>query len=316
MVLSGIGLIMRKLIELNLDQDKQLNLLGKALSVKTRLDILRILMKEPMNINEIGSALHIPASSCAAHVKVLEEAGLIKTSLQPGIRGSMKLCEVVIDNINIDFQTDGRVNENVEVINMPIGNYVDYKVAPTCGLVSEKGPIDEEDEPRCFYNPSRTDAKMLWVGRGYVEYRFPNNCILNKKVSKLELSCEICSEDHEYNLDCPSDLTVWVNGNEVGTFTCPSDFGGRRGKLNPDWWPDKNTQYGLLKTWSIDCNGSYIDGVETKKSAIHSYKLNENDYISVRIGMKDDAVNMGGMNLFGDCFGDYAQNIVMKLYFS
>ena len=60
---------------------------------------------------------------------------------------------------------------------MPIGNYVDYQVEPTCGLVGEKGPIGEEDEPRGFYDPKRTKAKLLWFGRGYVEYRFPNNIL-------------------------------------------------------------------------------------------------------------------------------------------
>ena len=31
---------------------------------------------------------------------------------------------------------------------MPVGNYVDYKVTPTCGMVNEEGYIDGEDEPQ------------------------------------------------------------------------------------------------------------------------------------------------------------------------
>lgn len=57
---------------------------------------------------------------------------------------------------------------------MPIGNYVDYHVEPTCGIVSGDGHIDMEDEPAVFYNPRRVEAKLLWFGNGYLEYRFSN----------------------------------------------------------------------------------------------------------------------------------------------
>ena len=126
---------------------------------------------------------------------------------------------------------------------------------------------------------------------------------------------ELCSEDHEYNFDFPSDITVWINGIEAGTWNCPGDFGGRRGKYNPAWWPDKNTQYGNLKTWTLTEQGSFLDGDLMNNMSIKEYRLSENAYISVRIGIKEDAGHVGGVNLFGDCFGDYAQNIRMKFVF-
>ena len=198
---------------------------------------------------------------------------------------------------------------------MPIGSYVDYKVAPTCGMVSDKGPIGEEDEPRCFYHQDRAAAQLLWFGEGYVEYRFPNHVLTTAKETRLELSMELCSEDHEYNLDFPSDITVWINGVEAGTWTCPSDFGGRRGSWNPEWWPDKNTQYGLLKTWILAENGTFLEEEKLSGTTIKDYRLNESDFISVRIGIKEDAANKGGINLFGDGFGDYAQGIRMAIYY-
>lgn len=126
---------------------------------------------------------------------------------------------------------------------------------------------------------------------------------------------ELCSEDHEYNLDFPSDITVWVNGVEAGTWTCPSDFGGRRGTRNPEWWPDKNTQYGLLKTWILAENGTWLNEKKLSDTQIKEYRLNESDYISVRIGIKEDALHKGGINLFGEGFGDYAQGIRMVIYY-
>ena len=36
-------------------------------------------------------------------------------------------------------------------------------------------------------------------------------------------------------------------------------------------------------------------------------------YISVKIGIKEEAKNIGGISIFGKSFGDYPQDIVMKL---
>lgn len=302
-------------IKMNLDSEKRLLLIGKAFSAEVRIDILKLLCHSDMNINEISEALTVPQSSVAAHIKVLEDAGIISTNLLPGIRGTKKMCHIEMTEIALELSTRHRLNEKWTEIDMPIGNYVDYKVRPTCGIVSEKAPIGEEDEPRCFYNPDRSNAQLLWLGKGYVEYRFPNDCMKDKKEKALEVSAELCSEDHEYNLACKSDITMWINDVEVGTWSCPSDFGGRRGKLNPEWWPDKNTQYGKLKTWKIDENASYIDDEKTSENGIDKYNLYDKEYISVRIGIKENAKNVGGINLFGKCFGDYEQNIKMRIKF-
>lgn len=302
-------------VKMNLDDAGRLANTAKALSSETRIEILRQLRRRDLNVNEIAELLNIPASSSAAHVKVLEEAGMIKTTLQPGIRGSMKVCHIILDHIYVELNTARDLEQEEEIIKMPIGNYIDYKIEPTCGLVSSKGPIGPEDEPRCFYLPERTQAQLIWLGHGYIEYRFPTNSLLNRKVSGLELTMELCSEDHEYNMDYPSDITLWVNGVEAGTWCCPSDFGGRRGRLNPDWWPDKNTQYGMLRTWRITQQGCYLEEEKTCDRALPAFHLGQKDYISVRIGIKDEAVNKGGFNLFGEAFGDYEQNIVMRIIF-
>jgi predicted transcriptional regulator len=302
-------------IKLNLDDNNQMISIGKALSSEARIDILRLLRNRDLNVNEIAEMLDIPASSSAAHVKVLEEAGMIKTSLQPGIRGSMKLCHIVLDHIYIEMNTTRNMEQDEEIIKMPIGSFIDYQAEPTCGMVSSKGPIGSEDEPRCFYLPGRMEAQLIWIGHGYVEYRFPTYSMASKKVKQLEVSMELCSEDHEFNLDFPSDITLWINQKEVGTWTCPSDFGGRRGNLNPDWWPDKNTQYGILKTWKINDHGCFIDDNTSETFRIHEFCLEKQDYISVRVGVKEEAIHKGGINLFGESFGDFAQNIIMKIVY-
>lgn len=297
---------------INLEEEKELMALGKALSSEIRLKILGLLQEGPLCVNEIAEFLNIPASSAALHVRVLEEAELIRTELKPGIRGYMKLCIRQETSVVLDLQKKSK-EQREEVISMPVGNYVDYKITPTCGMVNEEEYIDGEDEPRCFYDPRRTTAKLVWFSSGYLEYRFPNAGMQKEPVKSLDFSAELCSETADYNLDCPSDITLWINGIEAGTWTCPSDFGGRRGKLNPDWWEDKNSQYGNLKNWHIDETGTYLDGLQVSGRGIEAYALAEGPYVSVRIGIKEDAEHVGGVNIFGNCFGDYPQNLVMRL---
>ncbi len=305
---------LEKVFSLTLDDGERLACICKALSSETRIRMLRLLCAYKLNVNELAEKLEIPASSAAINVKALEEAGLIGTEVQSGVRGSAKLCYKAVSSLEVSFVTE-EADDNSETVSMPVGNYVDYKVEPTCGLVSEKGRIDDEDEPGAFYNPERTSAKLLWLGKGYVEYRFPNHMLADKKIKSVEFSAELCSEDHEYNLDWPSDITMWINGREAGTWNCPSDYGGRRGRLNPDWWPDKNTQYGMLKTWRITDRGTYLDKVKVSGLTLVDYDLTGNGFISVRLGNAEDAKHQGGMNIFGDCFGDYPQGINMKIVY-
>lgn len=298
--------------QLSFENEKELMLVGKALASEIRIRILKLLDENPLCVNEIAEILQIPPSSAALNVRVLEEAGLIRTELKPGVRGSMKLCIRQNEELVVHLQ-QAKGKKHEELISMPVGNYVDYKITPTCGMVNDEEYIDGEDEPRCFYDPRRTTAKLVWFSSGYLEYRFPNAGIQGSLVKRLEISAELCSETADYDLDCPSDITLWVNGVDAGTWACPSDFGVRRGKLNPDWWEDKNSQYGNLKKWVMDTEGTYLDGVKVSDVPVSGYDLVEGPYISVRIGIKEDAEHIGGVNIFGSSFGDYPQDIRMRI---
>lgn len=301
-------------IEYTLDDEQRLIALGKALSSENKLQIIRLLKKQTLSINDIAKQTNSPVSSTALNIKALEEANIVKTNLIKANRGTVKMCSLNMEGVGITFDSSTK-NMQYDVIDMPIGNFVDYKAMPTCGIVNEDGEIDEEDEPRCFYSPLRTTAKLIWLGDGYLEYRFPNHIIQNKKVKSIEISAELCSEAKDYELDYPSDITLWVNKIDAGTWECPSDYGGRRGKLNPTWWPDKNTQYGKLKVWLINEDGTFLDGNKVSDKTVFDYSLKENNYIEVRIGIKEDAKHHGGINIFGDKFGDYEQNIQMKFIY-
>jgi predicted transcriptional regulator len=116
-----------------------------------------------------------------------------------------------------------------------------------------------------------------------------------------------------YHEDWPSDITMWINDIEIGTWTSPADFGGRRGVLTPEWWETRNTQYGQLKVWQVNGEGSLVDGVRVSPIRLEDLKIREHSYISVRIGVKSEATNLGGVNIFGSHFGNYPQDIVLRL---
>ena len=289
--------------------------IGKAISVPARLKILDILKNTPRSLQEIATILNIPLSSVALHIKHLEEAGLIVTENQAGTHGSMRVCLCCFNTFLLTlFNADtNSINKTVS-IEMPIGNYFDCNITSPCGIADENGPIGAYDSTNTFYSPLRTRAQLIWFSKGYLEYRFPN--ILNPllEIDEISFSMEICSEAIGFLENWPSDITIYINELEIGTYTSPGDFGIRRGKLTPEVWANGSTQYGLLKTFSVKNTGCFIDGFRIKQSVtLKDLKLSESSHISLKIEVKETALHIGGINIFGPKFGDYPQGIIMHI---
>ncbi|NJO81919.1 MAG: helix-turn-helix domain-containing protein [Blastochloris sp.] len=306
----------RRILQLDGSTDgEQLEKVLKALDAPNRVKILRYLSDRIASVNDIAATLEIPTSTAAAHVEMLEEAGLIRTELEPASRGLRKACSRMYDRVVLDLPVLERPRADSIELAMPIGAFVDNTITPTCGLLGDDGPIGLLDDPTSFYEPRRVDAQLVWFHTGYLEYRFPNRLPPMARPESLYLSMEVCSEAPLYNLDWPSDLTVWVNGVELGSWTSPGDFGGERGRLTPEWWSPRNTQYGLLKVWSVGERGAAVDGVPISETTVQSLRLAETPYIAVRIGVKPDARHVGGINLFGRRFGNYPQDLVLRVVY-
>ncbi len=305
---------MAKFLNLDMENTEAIYDVGKALSSPIRIEILKLLYDESLIIGEIAKKLSIPASSAAMHLKILEKANLIRMEEQPGTRGSTKLCNRKSDYINISLVgTNADVSE-IASIEMPIGAFTDCCTVPTCGLVSDDGMIGMEDVEGLFYLPERINAKIFWTSAGYVRYRFPNTIPKNRTPKRLRLIMEICSEAPNYREDWKSDITVWINGVDCGTWTSPGDFGARRGRLNPEFWASNgSTQYGLLMTWEISNDGAYINESKVADMCIEDLQVMNNHYLDVKIGNKEDAEYIGGFNIFGKGFGDFNQDIILSM---
>jgi len=289
----------------------------KALASETRQAMLGLLTHQALNLSELAAAMNLPHSTVSFNVNQLQAVGLVTMEVEPGTRGTQKLCRKRYDEVRIHMPgAEVEAESNVISINMPIGSYRQVEAVPTCGLVSESKIIGMLDDTRSFFEPEHVNAQLIWFSDGFIEYAFPNNLPFNAIPRNLELSVELCSEAPQYNPDWPSDITLWINDVEIGTWTCPGDYGGVAALLTPSWWPLERTTHGLLKQWSIGEGGSMIDGVTLSGTTIDQLKLPDANHIKVKLGVKPDARHKGGINLFGKKFGNYPQDMVMRIGFN
>jgi len=285
----------------------------KALSNEGRAAILELLQSRTLNVSEIAEALGTTMSATSENIKTLAEAGLITTEMTPGTRGLQKACGRAVDAIVIVLPEPAGHTGRVIELSMPVGGFAEFDVHPTCGLLSATGAIGMFDDARSFYEPDRAEAQLLWFHHGFVEYRFPNRVQRGESISSIQLSMELCSEAPLHNENWPSDIVVSINDVALGTWTSPGDFGDQRGAFTPEWWSTANTQYGLMKVWQVTDTGSFIDGVRLSDRSLADLRVDDQDFVSVRVEVPRDAANVGGINIFGGGFGNYPQDIVLRI---
>lgn len=285
----------------------------EALGSRTRLEILAMLAEGPRSVSELADGLGLSVTIAARHVRQLEEAGILRTERVPGKRGVQRRCELALSRCTAVFGNPGP-EPGVQRLSIPVGQYCDYEVAPTCGLASVKRQIGITDDPQYFSSPDRTKAGILWFGSGYVCYSIPGYLFRNRPVKELRITLELCSEYPGYRQEWPSDITFSLGGREIGTFTSPGDFGTPRGAYTPAWWR-MGTQYGLLKTISLNDTASRIDGIVQPGVYLRELLKFEGNDLIFRIACPKTARNCGGVTLFGKGFGNYDTDIEIEVVY-
>ena len=303
-------------LNLSIENERELILISKALSSEIRIRILKTLKNSSMSVSEIAKALKEPVSSTALNVKILENANLVSSEIIYTKQGKTRVCRRTYDNVDISTLS-AIVNASSEpretVRKIRIASFSDYHdiVAP-CGMISASSFIGSFDDPDVFFSPDRIRAQLIWFTSGSLEWRISKRYVA-MPLKELSVSFESCSEAPQHRNDYKSDITVWINDVEIGTWVSPADFGGRRGQLNPSFWPIQNTQFGVWNTWRVSEDGSFLNGKPVSDVNINMLSIQDKPYVSLRIGVKADAKNQGGINLFGDKMGDYPQDIIVKL---
>ncbi len=130
--------------------------------------------------------------------------------------GNQKVCSVLETRILVEIGTQEETGEgSIFRAEIPVGQYSDYQVFPTCGISTTKKMIGEVDDPRYFAHPDRAEAGILWLSKGYVEYLVPNILPAGQKIDELTFTMEISSEAPGFNNDWPSDITFLLNDTPV-----------------------------------------------------------------------------------------------------
>ena len=197
-----------------------------------------------------------------------------------------------------------------------VGLFSDYEVYPTCGLASASKIIGQVDDTRYFSHPDRYDADILWFTKGYVEYVVPNFIPFSQKIDELCISAELSSEAPGVNNIWPSDVYFYLNDVFLGIWTSPGDFGDVKGIFTPDWWFPNWNQYGLLKMLVIDRHGTFIDGLKISDVNTQQLTFTSQDDMVFRFQVDEPSQNIGGLTLFGKDFGNYNQDINVKVHYT
>ena len=288
----------------------------KTLASSTRVAILEMLYARGSmkNMTEIAESLHITSGALTPHIKMLADAGFLTVDFSSGKHGIQRVCNAAEQRVFIDPAQAAR-NINVYETEVGVGQYSNYEAFPTCGLATPEHVIGAEDDPRYFASPERVNAGILWLGHGFLEYLLPNFLKQNQQAIELQISMELASEAPGSSDDWPSDITFSLNGVALCTWTSPGDFGRVRGIYNPDWWDRNWNQYGLFKLLSVNQVGTFIDGGKRSDVTLDDINIQHVKNLVLRISAPKDTQNAGGLTLYGRHFGNYDQNIRVRMQY-
>ena len=288
----------------------------KALGSEVRIEIVKILSENNgMNMNELAGRLNITNGALTSHIKKLEDSGIIMITNESAGHGNQKKCTVRLDKILIEVNPQEDIR-NIYQTDLKIGHYSDYSVYPTCGLASNRAIIGEVDDTRYFAHPDRYDADILWFTRGYVEYIIPNFIPYGQKIDQITISMEIGSEAPGSNDVWPSDISFIINDKKVAAWTSPGDFGSVKGIFTPEWWYPNWNQFGLLKILVINSKGTFIDGLQVSDVSISDFDFDYRSTIKLKLEVEDTTEHIGGLTIFGKTFGNYNQDIAVRINYS
>lgn len=287
----------------------------EALASKVRIRIIELLTQKPMIMKDLAAAVGLSNSIITMHIKKLEKAGIVRTEIIPGKAAGQKQCTLIVDRLEFVFPTKDALPKSFHLMNVSVGHFTDFDVKPTCGLASKYKILGGFDDPRYFLHSERMDAKLLWFSQGFVEYKIPNFLSADETPQELELSMEIASEAPLSNDHWPSDISFYLNDVLLGQWTSPGDFGGSRGKYTPEWWDINLNQHGLLVQIRVNSEGTFIGNNRLSDVTIRDIHVQDSQW-KLRFAVLEDAVNVGGLTIYGAGFGNYYQDILLKLFYT
>lgn len=288
----------------------------KALSSEVRLALLRSISHGTTTSKKLAKDLHLTQSAVSKNIRILLDAGLIKT--EDSTDNRKKVLKLAIQNIDIQLSHTLFPEYHQVTYSIPVGNYFNIEgIHPSCGLVNDKSVILRFDDPTTFLSPERISAQLLWFTSGEVEYQVPLKIPKNAELKMLDISFEAASEFPGSNNNWPSEITFSVNNKDLGKFTVKGNFSDVRGKYTPKWWDDRLSQYGTLVQLRISEHNTGFNGVKFSDFTIKGLNIHENNTVKFKLSvpaLRNQTPH--GLTLFGSKFGNYPQDILVNSYWS
>ena len=72
----------------------------------------------------------------------------------------------------------------------------------------------------------------------------------------------------------------------------------------------------MLKLLVINKKGTFVDGLQISNITIKDFNLNYKSILKFKIGVPDNAEHVGGLTIFGKTFGNYNQDINIRINYS
>lgn len=288
----------------------------RAMASEVRVQILKLLIELPrMNLSELSARLNISSGALTSHIHILEEVGIIKTETIAARHGVQKICSVVNEKYLIHIGSSaariwpGQHTYNVELCP---GHYIDYEVTPTCGIATSERIVGVYDQPEYFADVERFNAQILWFTTGFVEYEIPNYLPQGSICTELVIQAELGSEAEAYNNDYKSDIHFHINGNLIGIWQSPGDFGGVKGLYSPDWWAPTLNQYGTLVEIRVSERGTFVEHSKVSDVTLQDLDIISGKRIRLRLAVPPGLDNSRGLTVYGRGFGNYNIGIVIN----
>ncbi|AHC51152.1 ArsR family transcriptional regulator [Sulfolobus acidocaldarius SUSAZ] len=92
-------------MELILTEPEDIIKVSKALSVMSRVNILKLVAEKPMSVTELSEFLHMTKGNISSQLAELEDAGLIEIKYENGMKGIKKIVKSKYTTIVISLST-------------------------------------------------------------------------------------------------------------------------------------------------------------------------------------------------------------------
>ncbi|NUU64089.1 ArsR/SmtB family transcription factor [Paenibacillus agri] len=286
----------------------------EALASEVRLRIVDLLGEREMHIKELAAELHLSSAIVSSHVVKLQKAGIVSSKMRRIDGGTYKYCSLSANYFLVKLTGASAVARKVVEVSVPVGHYTDLQVAPGCGIMGTDKVVGYcDDDARRFRDPCHADTSVLWLDKGYVEYKVPNYLFRDIAVQEIEISMEIGSEASHVNEKWPTDIIFTLNDRDLGRWTGPGESSKLRNSLTADYWKNEVNRRGLLKVLRINASGTFMDGQQISEVTLADICWHHEQW-TFRVTAAEVNRRRGRLALYGCGSGNYEQDIVFRVY--